>query len=128
MASENLVHTIALTFGTSGTSTSAVAASGTPTTATTAPWNLPRNDMTAQVTANTTGTSGCLAAVVWQASNDTVGWFAIASSTASATSASATAAVTSNAGAIAITGSRYAYFRGVVTVTGTGNANLPVGA
>ncbi len=128
MSSENLVHTVALTFGTSGTSTAATAASATPTTATTVPWNLPRNDLTAQVTANTTGTSGCLATVVWQASNDSVAWFAIASSTASATSAAATAAVSSVAAGVAITAQRFAYFRGVVTVTGTGNASLPVGS
>ena len=128
MSSENLVHPVLLTFGTSGTSTAAAAASATPTTATTQPWNLPRNDFTAQVTANTTGTSGCLATVVWQASNDNSSWFAISSSTASATSAAATAAVTSAGGGVAITGTRFAYFRGVVTVTGTGNANLPVGS
>lgn len=128
MSSENLVHTALLTFGTAGTSSAAAVASATPTTATTMPWNLPRNDLTAQVTANTTGTSGCLATVVWQASNDNAAWFVLASSTASATSAAATAAVTSAGGGVAITGSRYAYFRGVVTVTGTGNANLPVGS
>ncbi len=128
MASENLVHAVPLTFGAAGTSTSAAAASATPTTATTVPWNLPRNDFTAQVTANTTGTSGCLATVVWQASLDASAWFAIASSTASATSAAATAAVTSVAGSTAITASRYPYFRGIVTVTGTGNASLPVGS
>lgn len=128
MSSENLVHAVPLTFGTAGTATSQSVSSATPTTATTIPWNLPRNDFTAQVTANTTGTSGCLAAVVWQASNDSNAWFAIASSTASATSAAATAVVSSVAGAIAITASRYAYFRGVVTITGTGNASLPVGS
>ena len=128
MSSENTVKTAFLTFATAGTATSAVAASGTPPTATTVPWNMPRNDMTAQVTANTTGTSGCLAAVVWQASNDTTTWFAIASSTASATSAAATAAITSVGGAISLVSQRFAYFRGVLTVTGTGNASLPVGS
>lgn len=126
MSSENLVHPVLLAFGTAGTATAATVASGTPTTATTVPWNLPRSDLTGQVTANTTGTSGCLATVVWQASNDNSAWFALASSTASATSGVPTAVVTSVGGGVAITGSRYAYFRGVVTVTGTGNANLPI--
>lgn len=128
MASENLVRPFALPFGTAGTATSAVVASATPTTATTTPWNMPRSDITAQVTANTTGTSGCLATVVWQASNDDAVWFAISSSTASATSAAATAAVSSVGAGVAITASRFAFFRGVVTVTGTGNAYLPVGS
>ena len=126
MASENIVHPVVLTFGTAGTSSSAVVASATPTTATTMPWDLPRIDFSVQVTAKTTGTSGCLATALWQASNDNTVWFVISSSTASATSAAADATVTANAGGIALTSKRFAYFRGIVTVTGTGNANLLV--
>jgi hypothetical protein len=105
-----------------GTATAVAVASGTPTTSTSRPLKMGRQDFTYQVNSMTTGTSGCLATVIVQASNDAANWFAVSSSTASATSASATAAVTTVTAGVTVNTNRFANTRAVATVTGTGSA------
>lgn len=132
MSSENTVHTAPVVFGTAGTA-SVVAAPGTNTSN---PFPLPRQDFSFSVTAygtmvtttaSTTASSTVAATVVLQASNDNVSWFGISSASATGTiTTTATGTVLSLATATgagaAVTGSRYAYGRAVVSVTGTGSA------
>mgnify|MGYP003395530362 CR=1 FL=1 len=118
MASENTIKAFPLVYGTAGTRSTITGAS----TDTSNPYPMPRQDFTLELTAATTGTSGYLASVVLQASNDALAWFVISSATASATSAAATAAVTRTGAGVTVTNTRYAYTRTVGTYSGTGSA------
>lgn len=133
MSSEQTVKPVPLVFGTAGTATSLTA----PTTNTSNPFPLPRQDFTFAVTVNgslvtttasTTASSTMAAACVVQASNDNVGWFGISSASATATIMSTntgTALTLSSAvqAGINMTGQRFGYARAVVTLTGTGSAS-----
>lgn len=120
MSSENTVKAFPLVFGTAGTRAAVTNAS----TDTSNPYAMPRQDFSLQLTVGTTGTSGYLASVVLQASNDNVSWLTITSATASATSAAAGAGVTNASAVVAFAGSsnRYALTRLVGTFSGTGSA------
>lgn len=120
MSSENTVKAFPLVFGTAGTRSAVTNAS----TDTSNPYSMPRQDFSLQLTVGTTGTSGYLASVVLQGSNDNVSWLVITSATASATSASAAATVTNASAVVAFAGStnRFAMSRLVGTFTGTGSA------
>ena len=122
MSSENTVKPAQLTYGT-GTQTVVVSSAGT---ATSNPYPMPRNDFTVQVTAIATGTSGVGATVIWQGSNDNVGWINISSATATASQAGTSSAIGSAAMAIATT--RFCYGRAQPTVTGTGQAQVWLGS
>ena len=116
MSNLGLVKPQALTFGTSGTSTTVPTATGTNTSN---PVPLPRDDYSIQLDAVTTGTSIVGATCVWQTSNDNVAWVPQGSATALSTHASTSSSI--NAAAFSIT-AKYAYGRGILTSTGTGNA------
>ena len=116
MSNLGLVKPQALTFGTSGTSTTVPTATGT-NTSNAVP--LPRDDYSIQLDAVTTGTSIVGATCVWQTSNDNVAWVPQGSATALSTHASTSSSI--NAAAFSIT-AKYAYGRGILTSTGTGNA------
>jgi len=118
MTTENVVRAFPLVFGTAGTAAAVTNAS----TATSNPYAMPRQDFTYQVTVGTTGTSGYLASVVLQASNDNVSWLTISSATASATSAAADATVTRASTIVALTANRHAFSRMLGTYSGTGSA------
>ena len=138
MSSENNVKAARVVFGAAGTSTSLTA----PTTDTSNPYPLPRNDFTLGLTVNgslvtttasTTASSTAAATVVLQVSNDNIGWFGISSASATGTVMSTNTGtaldLTSTAAVgIEITGKRYAYGRTVVAVTGTGNASVSMGS
>lgn len=132
MSSEQTVKPVPIVFGTAGTSTGLTA----PTTNTSIPFPLPRQDFTAAVTmygtlvtttASTTASSTMAASVVIQATNDGVVWFGISSASATATIMSTSTGLvlalsaTAAAGA-AMTGQRYGYARAVVSLNGTGSA------
>ena len=122
MSDRATVKTQSLTFGTSGTSTVVPTATGTNTSNVVA---LPRDDYTVQVTVTSTGTSIVGGQVVWQASNDNAVW--IPQGTAIGTATNAGTASTSQGAAIAVT-AKYAYGRGIVSGTGTGNVSAFMGS
>lgn len=137
MSSENIVRAVQMSFGTAGTSTLQANAG----TSTSNPINLPRNDFTGAVTvlgtlvtttASTTATNNAVATCVWQASNDKVAWFGISSASATAGSTATTTGVVSTfttavTAGVNFVSQRYGYLRAIVTVTGTGNASVPMG-
>ena len=119
MSDRATVKVQVLTFGAAGTST----ISGTTNTSNPVP--LPRDDYTVQVSYTTTGTSIAGGSVVWQTSNDGVGW--VAANTAALTSTNASTSSTVAAGGFAMT-TKYAYGRGVLATTGTGYGQAFVGS
>ncbi len=132
MSSEQTVKPSPLVFGTAGTATSLTA----PTTNTSMPFPLPRQDFTASIaaygslvttTASTTASSTAAATVVLQASNDKQAWFGISSASVTATimstsTGTALSLVGTAAVGVNMTGQRYGYARAVVTLNGTGSA------
>lgn len=133
MSSEQTVKPAPIVFGTSGTATTLTA----PTTNTSNPFPLPRQDFTFAITAygglvtttaSTTASSTMAGACVVQVSNDNVAWFGISSASATSTimtTATGTILTLSSAvqAGVAMTGQRYAYARAVVTLAGTGSAS-----
>jgi hypothetical protein len=136
VSSEQTVKPAVVVFGTAGTATSLTA----PTTNTSMPFPLPRQDFTFAITAygglvtttaSTTASSTAAAACVVQVSNDGVAWFGISSASATATiMTTATGVVLSLSSAVAVgaavSGQRYGYMRAVVSVNGTGSASAPI--
>lgn len=111
-----------LTFDAAGTGT-LVASSNTSTSKATP---LPRGPYTIQVTQRSTGTSIAAANVVWQGSNDNLGWTPLGS----ATTLPATNAGTTNtyqAAGVAIATSPFAFGRAILASTGTGDASVWMG-
>lgn len=133
MSSEQTVKTCPIVFGAAGTSTMLTA----PTTNTSAPFQLPKQDFSAAVTvyggmvtttASTTASSTMAATCVIQVSNDNLGWFGISSASATTTIMTTATGVVSTSSAaaqagVAMTGQRYAFARAVVSLNGTGSAS-----
>lgn len=122
MSDRGLVKPQPLTFGAAGTTTNVPTATGTNTSNQV---RMPRDDYTVQLNAVTTGTSIVGATVVWQTSNDNVGWVPQGSATALSTNAGTASSV--NAAAFSVA-AKYAYGRGIVTSTGTGQAVVFMGS
>lgn len=108
-----------LAYGTDGTSSSVPTATGTNTST---PLNLPRTPYTVSVSAVTTGTSIGSGAVVWQVSNDQLGWIPLGSATTLSTNASTNTSANSAALPINVSTAMYAYGRAIVSGTGTSEA------
>lgn len=120
MSDRGTVGGLTLNFG--PTSTAAVQV-GTGVS-TSSPMRMPRDEFTVQLNAITTGTSIVGASVVWQGSNDGVGWVPLGSATALSTNASTSSSL--NAAGVALI-AKYAVGRGIVTATGTGLAQVWLG-
>lgn len=121
MSDRATVKGVALTFGQPGTQTILLGSN----TSTTNPYPLPREDYTIQLSATTTGTSIGGGSVVWQVSNDQIGW--IPQGTAALTSTNAGTSSNVAAAGFGVT-TKYAYGRGVVISTGTGQETVLLGA
>ena len=124
MSDRATVKRQSLDFGTTGTSTVVPTATGTNTSN---PIALPRDDYTVQVTVTATGTSIVGGQVVWQASNDGAAWFPLATAIATAICAAGAGTSTAQGAGVALT-SKYAYGRGIVSGTGTGNVSAFMGS